>query len=534
MSICIKSLPEIICFSDIQKILPSNFQYDFSLFVKKIDPIKAINDITYSIGTALSELNNISKNARDIDIVDRTKEEALELRKKIQTENQEIYYLNLVITFYSYSFNELIKFLSEFKSKLYSKGILSEITNFRHKDMYLSNLPMNLKKSNLLKDIIITTDALSNLFPFLKNNIVDINGIIIGRNSQNHICKLDIWSKKYENSNMCIFGSSGSGKSFFTKLFCIRNYMKGTCQIILDIEEEYIDLCNTLGGEVLFSNSYYNIMQIRNSDLENENYLINKVKKIISFLALFGNIDEEYFYEKIMYVYSVYNITNEKSSVLISQLGDTVILEDVIKDKTEFPSLEILMSYIDDKKQYMILKNLIENELQFFSKCTTINERNSLFVINTKKIIMYPKLLKFILSNIVHKKQKNSTILIIDEVWKYAKTEMVLDEIFNLYKTIRKKNASIICITQDVNDFFEYKDGFYANSILNNCSFKIFFKLIYKESNVHLKIPKNVNLGLLDKGEGILFVKENYLKFRIKATEFEREIINEDDSCNKK
>lgn len=363
---------------------------------------------------------------------------------------------------------------------------------------------------------------------------MDINGIIIGRNAQNHICKLDIWSKEYENSNMCIFGSSGSGKSYFTKLFCIRNYMQGTHQIILDIEEEYINLCKNLGGEVLFNNSYYNIMQITNEDLKKDNYLVNKINEIVSILSLFRTIDKDYFYEKIMYVYSIYGITNKKESVLASQVGDTIVLEEVIRSKDEFPSLSILLSYIDNKKQFEILKDLIKNELNFFSNSTTINENSSLYVIDTKKIITYPKLLKFILNNIVSKTQKNKTILIIDEVWKYAKTEEILDEIFTLYKTIRKKKASIVCVTQDVNDFFEYKNGFYANSILNNCNFKIFFKLIYKESNMYIKIPKDVNLKLLDKGEGILCVNENYLKFKVKASEFEREIINEDDSCNKK
>jgi len=533
-NLCIKTLPETIYFSDIFKILPYNFQYDFSIFVNKIDAIKAINDITYNIGSTISDLKTISQNSRDIDIIDRTKEETLELRKKIQTENQEVYYLNLIITFYSYNFNELVKFLSEFKSKLYSKGILSEITNFRHKDAYLSNLPIYLKKPKLLKDIVITTDALSNLFPFFKNNVMDINGIIIGKNNQNQICKLDIWDKKYENSNMCIFGSSGSGKSFFTKLFCIRNYIQGTCQIILDIEEEYISMCKSLRGQVMFDNSYYNIMQITYSDLEKQNYLKEKVNKIVSFLSIFRNIDKDYFYNKIMSLYNLYEITNERNSVLISNIGDKVILDEVIRDKKDFPSLTNLLSYIDDEKQYTILSDLIDNELKYLSQSTTIIENSNLYVINTKNIIMYPKLLQYILKNIVNQKQKHNTLVIIDEVWKYAKIEDILDEIFSLYKTIRKRNAAIMCITQDVNDFFEYKNGFYANSILNNCNFKVFFKLTYKESNMYIKFPQKVNLKLLDKGEGVLCINENYLKFKVEINAFEREIINENDSCNKK
>lgn len=476
----------------------------------------------------------VNQNSRDIDIIDKTKEEALELRKKVQTENQEIYYLNFIITFYSYNFNELIKFLSDFKSKLYSKGILSEITNFRHKDAYLSNLPISLKRSNLLKDIIITTDALSNLFPFFKNNIMDIDGIIIGKNQQNHICKLDIWDKKYENSNICVFGSSGSGKSFFTKMFCIRNYMMGNHQVILDIEEEYIALCQKLGGQILFYNSFYNLLQITKKDLEYKDYLKEKVNRVVRFLSEFCDIDREYFYLKIMNLYSEYGITDEKSSVLILNYGDTVNLDEVIKNKEEFPTLNDLMAYIDNDIELSKLKKLVSNELKYFSEVTTIDINNSLFVINTKNIIKYPKLLQLILKSMLNKVYDCNTLIVIDEVWRYAKIEFILDEIFTLYKTIRKRNASILCITQDVNDFFEYKNGFYANSILNNCNFKLFFKLAYEESNMYLKVPKNINLTLLDKGEGILCVNENYLKFKAEATEFEREIINEDSSCNKK
>jgi type IV secretory pathway VirB4 component len=131
---------------------------------------------------------------------------------------------------------------------------------------------------------------------------------------------------------------------------------------------------------------------------------------------------------------------------------------------------------------------------------------------------------------------KTETIIYIDELWKYAKDEKILNSIFNMYKTIRKRKASIVTITQEVTDFFEYKEGMYGNSILNNSCFKILFK---NNINDGRNLTKNLNIeeekiSFLKKGEAILIVDRNNIKIKVKANEFEREIINEDDFSNKK
>ena len=47
---------------------------------------------------------------------------------------------------------------------------------------------------------------------------IGIAGAVIGLAFQDIIKD---FSNKYENANVCIFGCSGSGKSFFTKLYII-------------------------------------------------------------------------------------------------------------------------------------------------------------------------------------------------------------------------------------------------------------------------------------------------------------------------
>ena len=41
-------------------------------------------------------------------------------------------------------------------------------------------------------------------------------------------------TQKYKNANICIFGTSGAGKSFYTKLLILRYKLLGIKQYIID------------------------------------------------------------------------------------------------------------------------------------------------------------------------------------------------------------------------------------------------------------------------------------------------------------
>ena len=43
---------------------------------------------------------------------------------------------------------------------------------------------------------------------------------------------------------MCVFGTSGAGKSYFIKLNILRYRIQGISQYIIDAEREYTNLCN--------------------------------------------------------------------------------------------------------------------------------------------------------------------------------------------------------------------------------------------------------------------------------------------------
>lgn len=536
VSLSVKSLPDTIFFLDIVKDFPIDLNYDASLYISKQDPIKVLNSITYNIGAVESELATINKNQRDIDILSKTQNDSAALRKKIQVENQEIYVFSLILTFYSYDFNSLAKIISSIRAKFYSKGINLEVTNFRHLEFFLSNLPLENNKE-LLSKMYITTNALANIFPFYNTSFIDEKGVILGYTKENKLCILDIFSNKYENSNICIFGSSGSGKSYFTKLFIIRNYFLNKRQIIFDVEGEYENLCKNLYGEQLFKDSYINILQITDKDIKEEDFLDKKIAKVVEFMtSVVKDIDSKYLKDKLYKLYDDFNITNNIDSVIIYEDNNEMFLEYQIISKDKFPTLIDLIEYIDNPEQKEILIRLIDNELKFFSKETTIKLDSMLYVLNMSSLIkstsVVCEIMDYILNNYIN---DTETIIYVDELWKYSKDEIILEAIFNMYKTIRKRRGAIVTITQEISDFYEYKNGLYANTILNNSSFKFFFKANYSDLNnikKYLSVDYDKLLSL-KKTEALLLINRNNLQLKVRANDFERGIIDEDDTCSK-
>ncbi len=105
----------------------------------------------------------------------------------------------------------------------------------------------NVSKRNVLTGGLIST------YPFISSAIFDENGIFVGTNIYNNsLVFVDRYdTNKYKNANICIFGTSGAGKSFYTKLLILRYRLLGIEQYIIDPDREYGELCKNLNGTLI-------------------------------------------------------------------------------------------------------------------------------------------------------------------------------------------------------------------------------------------------------------------------------------------
>ena len=81
----------------LKNLIETNINMNISIFYEKQDSYKTIKDLTYHIGNVGVELKDANENRQDIDIAAYTYNDAKYIRKEIQVNNEELYFLYIYI-----------------------------------------------------------------------------------------------------------------------------------------------------------------------------------------------------------------------------------------------------------------------------------------------------------------------------------------------------------------------------------------------------------------------------------------------------
>ena len=101
----------------LKTLIETNINMNISIFYEKQDSYKTLKDLTYHIGNVGVELKEINQNRQDIDIAAFTYNDAKYIRKEIQVNNEDIYFLYIYINVYSEDIKELEYFLNKIEGK---------------------------------------------------------------------------------------------------------------------------------------------------------------------------------------------------------------------------------------------------------------------------------------------------------------------------------------------------------------------------------------------------------------------------------
>ena len=540
----------------LKNIIEINNNINISIFYEKQDNYKTIKELTYHIGNVGTDLKMYGENRQDIDIAAYTYNDAKYIRKEIQLNNEDLYFLYIYITVFSKDKKELEYILNKIEGLIQSKGMQSKKAFFRQEDGFLSCLPLMENPPNIEKNAKrnILTSGLLGTYPFVSSSLFDENGILIGTNIYNNsLVFIDRYNNnKYKNANMCIFGTSGAGKSFYTKLIILRYRLLGIEQYIIDPEREYLKMCEELNATILKigpnSGTYINIFDIREESLEDseKGYLATKIIKIIGFFNLiFGELNEEekaILEEKIIEVYKLKNINFEDES-LYNLIEENGIKKYIFKKSNEMPILEDLYNILGEEKNLKKFKikllPFIKGSLEFLNHHTNIEINNKIILADVYELgeenLKYGM---YIFTELFWDKiKKNREIkkaIYLDEIWRLigvTSNKNVASFIYKIFKTIRKYGGSAIAITQDVSDLFSLENGIYGRSILNNSSIKNFFSL--EEENINLlekytniSEKEKIEIKSLKRGESLMFAGDDHLLIKVESADYEKNIIN--------
>ena len=449
------------------------------------------------------------------------------LRNNLQTGTEKLFQFGLYVTFWAQNESELDKIQTEIESILNQQMIYTKVATFQQEEGFNSTLPINQDRLSINSSM--DTQSISSLFPFVSVSLTDDDGVLYGINRHNNsLIILDRF--KLPNANSAVFGKSGGGKSYAAKLEILRSLMLGIDVIVIDPENEYQYLAETIGGT-------YIKVSLSSPHHINPFDLPKKIRGISSTDILHSNIAYLSGLIKMM----VGQLTPEEDSILDKAIIAAYASKNIILGKEESadyppPVLADLQTVLNNMSGGSSLAARLEKYTRgsyanIFNQPTNIKLNNQLvvFCIRDLEEELRPLAMYVILHyvwNVVRGELKKR-ILVVDEAWVMMKHEDAAAFLFGIAKRCRKYYLGLTTITQDVADFINSKYGY---PILSNSS----MQMLFRQSPTSIDIlQKTFNLTNQERyllletriGEGILFAGLEHVAMKVVASYTEDQIV---------
>ncbi|MFF1691587.1 MULTISPECIES: VirB4 family type IV secretion system protein [unclassified Streptomyces] len=179
--------------------------------------------------------------------------DAAELAYRIARGEGKLFRLGLYMTVYGQSEEHLADEVASVRSIAESLLVTTAPATYRALPGWLSTLPLGLDTLKVRRTF--DTDALAACFPFASPDLpADLamtpGGVLYGINAASG--SLVLWDRfAQDNYNSIALARSGAGKSYLTKLELLRQLFTGTEAMVIDPEDEYVRLADTVGGTVI-------------------------------------------------------------------------------------------------------------------------------------------------------------------------------------------------------------------------------------------------------------------------------------------
>lgn len=535
---------------------------DMDMFLARQPKERIIQRVGQQLRINRSKIKDASDTNTDFDDIDGAIRSGYFLKEGLAN-NEDFYYLNLLITVTAPSVEDLEWKVSEMKKLLLSQDMNVSACHFREEQAFLSALPLVSMEKGLYergKRNLLTGGAAS-CYPFTSFEMCDDNGILLGVNKYNSsLIIVDIFNSAiYKNANMAILGTSGAGKTFTLQLMGLRMRRKNIPVFIIAPLKghEFHRACANVGGEFIqispASPHCINVMEIRKVDRSvNEmldgpgiqlSELAAKIQQLHIFFSLLipdmSHEERQLLDEALIRTYNAKGITHDNAS-----------LEDPANPGCyrEMPVLgdlyEILKAAPETTRMAHILNRLVNGSASTFNKQTNVRLDNKYTVLDISSLT--GDLLTvgmFVALDFVWDRAKadrtEEKAIFIDECWQLLSgagttgTRLAGDFVLEIFKTIRCYGGSAVCASQDLNDFFNLDEGRFGKGIINNSKTKIILNLEDDEAErvqetLHLSDAETMEVTHFERGNGLISTNNNNIMVEFKASPLEKDLITTD------
>lgn len=529
--------------------------YDFDIILRREDRERMLNLLSLSlsnkegtIGSNLMPANSASR-TQAINIYNWSKN-----MQNALSHGSDFFYFSLIVTVYSNRLDTLMKKKNNFLSYLKTNNFVGKHIKYNQEQAFMSTTPINNPDEKFFKEHRrnVLSDGAASLYPLTTATYNNEKGIPIGVNMQNNTpVTIDLYDPIM---NILVFGTTGHGKSYFTKMLSLRlRILQVQVFVIVPSKGfEYRKVCDSLDGSFVeispTSSSTINIMEIRPVNLvddslldgseETDSCLLNaKIQTVLQFIRLVTGEIDALVLQKIdpilVSIYEKKGITTDNSSIFVDN--------DQSKGLKEMPIIgdiyDALLNQKDEdlRRVALYLERFVSGSYRFFNQQTNVSLNNKYCVIdisNLDKDVLPMGL--FMAQNfawsIVKQGRKNKKAIIFEEMWKMMDIPISADMVKEVFKTIRGYRGIAVGIQQELRDCLSTEVG---KSIYEQSLMKVLLYMDNASSSeeiaqLNLTNPEKFFLINADRGEALIMTKAEKFMTRIKATATEKELIESD------
>lgn len=529
-SFVVYSYPRYLDTNWLSPVINLDVTMDIAQFIYPIESSRIMKILTKKVTQMQSAMSmNAEKGLVRDPGLETAYEDAENLRTEIQRGQEKFFQFAMYITLYSEDLKKIDQVTKQLESILGSKLILTKRSDLRMEHGFNSTMPVCLDEMEIFRNM--NTGPLSTTFPFSSSDLTSNEGILYGLNRHND--SLIIFDRfSLPNANSVVFAISGAGKSYTVKLEILRYLMLGVDVIVIDPENEYEALTQTVGGSYL-KLSLTSDRRINPFDLPSP----MKDEELQPGDLLRSNIITLQGLLKIM----LGGMTATEEGIVDKALNDVYALKGITMEIVDpsampVPTMEDLHSLLQGMQGGESLAQRLEKYIRgtysgIFNKPTNLDMKSGLMVFSIRDLddSLRPIAMYIILHYIWNRVRSSlkKRILVVDEAWTMMQHEDSAKFLFGLVKRARKYYLGITTITQDVEDFMKSS---YGKPIVTNSA----MQMLLKQSSASISILQKIfNLTEGEKymllnsgvGQGLFFAGQKHVAVQVIASYTEDKIV---------
>jgi len=465
--------------------------------------------------------------------------QALELYNDMINKNQKMFLVTFTFMVHGATLDELDAHCRILESKARKYTTQLQTLSSQQEEGFKITLPFGYQPKDVAVNRALTTESLSIFMPFSNQELFQPGGFFYGLNQiSNNLVVINRTAMKTPSG--FVLGTSGSGKSFATKMEMLNVLLNDadTSVLIIDPENEYGDFAKAFGGTVI-KISPDSPNNINPMDMTEEYGLDEtdgpdtpmEVKK------------DKALKKKSEYIMSIVermiSMGNSADSASITPVQKTIIDRCVKRcyqsyldndfDPIFLPTLKELQTELDKEKESEEGRLIAEGieyytrgSMDIFSHKTNVNVDNRLMVFNVRDLgeqlrqVGLIIVFDYIWNKMIENKNKgHRTYTYCDEIHVMFQSFYSANFLKQLYKRGRKYGLCITGLTQNVEDLLRSEQ---ARGMIGNSD----FIMMLNQNSEDLKILAHM-LGISDSqfnyvfgadaGSGLIFAENVIVPF---------------------